>query len=41
MMERSGLREDAGQVREGGEGTFPDLGDTMRETGASPHQPKG
>jgi hypothetical protein len=36
MLERPGLREDAGQVR-GGEGPFPDLGDTMREKGASPH----
>jgi hypothetical protein len=26
---------------EGGEGSFPDLGDTVREAGASPHRSKG
>ena len=34
-----GLREDTGQVR-GYEGFFPELGDTVGEAVASPHQSK-
>src|SRR5215212_11873936 len=41
MLERSGLREESGQVLGGGEGSFPDLGDTVGEAGASPHRSKG
>jgi hypothetical protein len=33
MLERSGLREDTGQVRGGGEGPVPDLGDTITKRG--------
>jgi hypothetical protein len=35
------LREDTGQVLRVRSEPFPDLEDTMHETGASPHQPKG
>jgi hypothetical protein len=41
MLERSGLREKTRDGPEGGEGSFPDLGDTVREAGASPHRSKG